>query len=263
MTAHPADETDAPLPFYEYLPPGYGDGDLRPLLVALHGFDGGGDGSATGLQNLFETGIPTLIQDDEWPEDRPFVVLMPQHGNVPGPGAAEPFAACNDQTPFIGSCVTEIQHALGNPEGGSPCMTPSEVHDFLAWAVSAYQVDPNRVYLTGLSCGGYAAYEYVAEYGGRQIAAMVPIAADARWGWEAAGCDLGLVPIWAFQGDADDVLRPSDHIEPLTALADCPQPPRQDVKLTVYPGVDHGSWIGTYDLTAGNDIYAWLLDHTR
>jgi hypothetical protein len=31
----------------------------------------------------------------------------------------------------------------------------------------------------------------------------------------------------------------------------------------VYPGVDHDSWTRTYDLTAGNDIYEWMLGHTR
>jgi predicted peptidase len=263
LTAHPIDETDAPLGFLEYLPPGYGDGEAVPLLVALHGFDGSGDGSSTDLQNLFETGIPQMIQNDDWPEDRPFVVLMPQHDSALAVGMDEPYSSCDDQTPWIGSCVMEVQHSVGSPAGGSLCMTPAELHDFIAWAISAYVVDADRVYLTGLSCGGFAAYEYAAEFGGSQIAAMVPIAADARGAWEVAGCDLGLVPIWAFQGDADDVVRPSDHIDPLNALADCPQPPRQDVTLTAYPGVDHDSWGATYDLTAGNDIYAWLLDHKR
>jgi hypothetical protein len=33
--------------------------------------------------------------------------------------------------------------------------------------------------------------------------------------------------------------------------------------MTVYPGVDHDSWTRTYDLSAGHDIYAWMLDQTR
>jgi hypothetical protein len=44
---------------------------------------------------------------------------------------------------------------------------------------------------------------------------------------------------------------------------DCPSPPRQDVVLTIYPGVDHKSWDRTYDLSAGNDVYSWLLGFTR
>ena len=46
LTAHPAGSTAAPLGYYEYLPPGYGEGEPSPLLVFLHGFGESGDGSA-------------------------------------------------------------------------------------------------------------------------------------------------------------------------------------------------------------------------
>jgi hypothetical protein len=39
--------------------------------------------------------------------------------------------------------------------------------------------------------------------------------------------------------------------------------PEPGVELTIYPGVGHESWIGTYDLTAGHDIYAWFLGIER
>ena len=74
-------------------------------------------------------------------------------------------------------------------------------------------------------------------------------------------CKLGEVAIWAFHGDADDVVAPAGSIETITNLAECPQP-RRDAELTVYPGVDHDSWTATYDLSAGHDIYDWLLGYT-
>ena len=49
----------------------------------------------------------------------------------------------------------------------------------------------------------------------------------------------------------------------MTALKDCTDPTPLDVELTVYPGIDHDSWSATYDLSAGNDIYTWLLQHAR
>ena len=111
----------------------------------------------------------------------------------------------------------------------------------MSYAIANYDVDPDRVYLTGLSCGATGAWEYVAEYGGSQIAAMVPIAGEGRPAWEAAECSLGEVAIWAFHGDADDVVAPAGSIDTITKLTGCPQP-RSDAELTVYPGVDHDSW---------------------
>ena len=54
------------------------------------------------------------------------------------------------------------------------CTTPDEVHDFIAYAVAHYNVDPKRVYVTGLSCGAFGTWEYLAKYGDEQVAAAVP-----------------------------------------------------------------------------------------
>ena len=70
----------APLGYAEYLPPGYREGQPRPLLVIPHGVDENGDGSEAELRKIFKLGIPMLINDGAWPEDRPFIVLMPQYG---------------------------------------------------------------------------------------------------------------------------------------------------------------------------------------
>jgi dienelactone hydrolase len=257
LTPRPAGTTDAPLGYYEYLPADYDDDGSSPLLVFLHGFGESGGGSADELEILLATGIPQLIGNDEWPSERPFVVLAPQHAY---PQEEAHYAPC-DGVVHGGSCSMTIEHELGHPENGSICTTPAEVHDFLSYAIASYDVDPDRVYLTGLSCGAYGAWEYVAEYGGDQIAAMVPIAGEGRPAWEAAMCSLGEVAIWAFHGDADDVVAPAGSIETMTNLEECPQP-RRDAELTVYPGVDHDSWTRTYDQSAGHDIYDWLLGFT-
>jgi len=70
------------------------------------------------------------------------------------------------------------------------------------------------------------------------------------------------VPIWALHGELDPTVPVAGSIEPLTQLAAC-QPPAADAKLTIYPGVWHDSWTQTYDLSAGNDVYAWLLSHSK
>jgi predicted peptidase len=225
--------------------------------VFLHGAGESGDGSAAGLEVLLATGIPQLIADDRWPAERPFVVLAPQHALR---DSSPRYAEC-DAVEHGGSCALTIQHELRHPENDSICMTPQEVHDFLTYAIANYDVDPERVYLTGLSCGAFGAWEYAAEYGGSQIAAMVPIAGEGRPAWETAQCALGEIGIWAFHGDVDDVVAPAGSVETLHNVRDCPQP-RRDALLTVYSGVDHDSWTRTYELSAGRDIYAWLLGFT-
>lgn len=258
LTPYPLGKTDAPSGYYEYLPPGYGDGTPRPLLVFLHGFGENGDGSSE-LSNVVNEGIPALIQSDRWPSDRPFVVVAPQHRSPPDDPAYRP---CETAT-YGGSCAMDIQHKKGHPPSGTPCATPTEVKKFLAYAIGKYDVDPKRVYLTGLSCGAYAVYEYLAKYGAAQIAALVAIAGDARPAWATAKCGLGAVPIWAFHGDLDDTVQPAGSTEPMAELTNCPQPPGHPVKITIYPDADHDSWTRTYDLSAGNDIYAWLLGYTQ
>ena len=141
LTAHPLGETDAPAGYYEYLPPGYGDGTARPLLVFLHGFGGNGDGSAAELDNLFDGGIPELIHSNRWPSDRPFVVLAPQHASPPDDAADPAYAQC-DAAPHGASCVMRIQHDKGHPVARTYCATPAEVHSFLSYAIARFDVDP-------------------------------------------------------------------------------------------------------------------------
>jgi hypothetical protein len=152
LTAHPTGATASPLGYYEYLPPGYGEGTKKPLLVFLHGYGGNGDGTPAQLANVInDAGIPYYIANNGWAADRPFVVLAPQHNNIDSPAYPYP---CD--VAFGGSCLMQHQHDYGNPlPAGSPCWAPSEVQAFLAYALANYDVDPTRVYLTGLSCGGY------------------------------------------------------------------------------------------------------------
>ena len=76
-------------------------------------------------------------------------------------------------------------------------------------------------------------------------------------------CELGRIAIWGFHGDADERVSPNGTIIPTDNLMDCPSPPRHDLQVTIYPGVGHDSWSRTYNLSAGHDIYSWLLTQHR
>jgi predicted peptidase len=224
QTARPVGSTAATIGYYEYLPPGYGTGTF-PLLVFLHGVGENGNGDSE-LSRVLAHGPPRLIARDEWTNERPFIVLSPQH-----------------------------------PGGG--CPGAGEIHDFISYAMESYDVDPSRVYLTGLSCGAIGAWGYLGAHLDEQITAMVPIAGDGRGAWSRRMCELGDVAIWGFHGDADGTVGPAGTIDAMSSLIGCPAPPRRDAILTVYPGVGHDSWSRTYDGSAGHDIYGWLLMQRR
>jgi predicted esterase len=226
LTMRPIGTTSAPMGFYEYLPPGYGDGAKRPLLLFLHGLGENGAGNAAELPRVLRAGLPPLIQNNQWPSARPFVVLSPQH-----------------------------------PGGG--CTTTAEIAGMLTYALANYDIDPRRVYITGLSCGAIGAWEYLGARRGEVVAAAVLIAGDGRGAWNQAGCALGEVAIWGFHGDADPTVYVEWTRSPMNNLIACPQPPREEAKLTIYPGVGHDSWTRTYNGSAGHDIYTWLLSKQK
>jgi len=257
LTERPIGSTAFPMGYDEYLPPSYStSGTPSPLLIFLNGYGENGDGTPDGIHNLVGAGIPRFIDIGGWPTDRPLVVLALQHVD---PGFD--WSPC-DNVPWGGSCGMQIQHDQ-NHASPAPCTTPDEVHDFITYAAGQYNVDLHRVYVTGLSCGGFGAWEYVTKYGDAQVAAAVPIAGEGRPAWGTAGCGLGSVPLWAFHGALDDVVNPQGSIVPMTALAACPGVPGDQAKLTIYPEADHNSWDRAYSGSEGDDIYSWMLGFSK
>jgi len=225
LTSHEVGTTASSQGYWAYEPAGYPGSVQWPLLIALHGVGENGNGG-TQLGDVLDAGIPKLIDKDNWPNERPFVVLMPQHS-------------------------------------GGGCPSANEVETFISFALTTYDIDPRYVYLTGLSCGAIGSWSYLNQHLDSQIAAMVPIAGNGTGAWNNRGCELGKVAIWAFHGDADGTVPVSGTNTPMDGLAGCPAPPALENEKTIYPDVGHNSWDRTYDLSAGHDIYTWMLGFTR
>lgn len=113
-------------------------------------------------------------------------------------------------------------------------------------------VDADRVYLTGLSLGGNGTWKWAAASPDR-FAAIAPV---CGWSDVATACRIKTVPVWAFHGEADSVVKFSDGKVMADAVAAC----GGDVRFTGYPGVDHDSWTPTYDNPA---LYDWFAQHRR
>jgi predicted peptidase len=131
----------------------------------------------------------------------------------------------------------------------------------LDYVTAKYAVDPNRVYLTGLSMGGYGTWELGLTHP-KKFAAIAPVCGGANWieatlGVGDAGAALRNLPIWAFHG-AQDAVVPLDESERIVkALKKIGV---KEIKLTIYPKATHDSWTQTYD---NPELYKWLLRHAR
>jgi predicted peptidase len=115
-----------------------------------------------------------------------------------------------------------------------------------------YAVDADRVYVTGLSMGGYGTWALALRYPDR-FAAIAPVCGG---GDPARACTIRHVPVWAFHGAKDDVVAFEKSEEMVAALRACDG----NVRFTVYPEARHDSWTATY---ANPELYAWLLAQRR
>lgn len=116
-----------------------------------------------------------------------------------------------------------------------------------------YAVNHNKVYLTGLSMGGYGTWAMALKYL-NEFAALVPICGGLRNHDHVT--DLKNIPIWAFHGLQDHVVPISETQKIVDKLQACDG----NIKFTIYPDKRHDSWTETYN---NKDVYAWLLKQER
>ncbi len=125
-----------------------------------------------------------------------------------------------------------------------------------------HAVDTNRIYVTGLSMGGYGTWSLGLKYP-EKFAAIAPICGggniiDMVLAGPEHEAALRALPIWAFHGAKDPVVPLVESERMVDFLKTRAKHP--DVKLTVYPEADHNSWTQTYD---NPKFYEWLLAQRR
>ncbi len=202
------------------------DRKLWPIILFLHGR------GERGSEGMWQTqiGLPQDVRDhpDRWP----FVIVMPQcplHAFWTDPASME-------------LAMTTLNH---------------ETEEFNG--------DPDRTYLTGLSLGGYGAWELARLYPQRWAAAVI-LSSGIFWSyaperWTRANSlpgdyarAVGHTPIWLFHGAEDTVVhsRQSDMMyEALKASGG-------NVRLWIYQGMHHDIWARAYNEP---EVPRWLLDH--
>ncbi len=124
-----------------------------------------------------------------------------------------------------------------------------------------YNVDTHRVYLTGLSMGGFGTWALGLSHADR-FAAIAPIAGggDVIGPYLATGTNawaIKTLPVWAFHGAKDPVVPVLESERMVNFLKHLGV---EDVKLTIYPEAEHDCWTQTY---TNQELYAWFLKHSR
>jgi predicted peptidase len=119
-----------------------------------------------------------------------------------------------------------------------------------------FKTDPKRVYLTGLSMGGYGTWSLAAKYPERW-AAVVPICGGIKRNataddFKEAAAKVKDLPCWCFHGEADTAVPVAQSRGMMKALWEAGAHPN----YSEYPGVPHNSWDKAY---ATADLYEWLL----
>jgi predicted esterase len=214
--------------FQIYLPEEFRRDDRKPwpILLFLHGR------GERGAEGMFQTQIGLPLEVRDHPERWPFIIVMPQ-------------------------CL--FTNFWTDPEMLAMAMAA------LDQEVAEFHTDPARTYLTGLSMGGYGAWELARLYPHRwaaiAIAAGGPFWSYAPERWQQSSTlpaeyarVLGHTPIWMFHGSEDNVvpMRESD------LMFNAFKASGGHVRLWVYQGLHHDSWARAYNEP---ELPRWLLAH--
>lgn len=205
-------------------------GKKYPIVLFLHG--AGERGSDNEIQLKY---LPQSMATAERREKYPCFVLAPQCEA----GALWVKVAWSDEesTPMAEMATDQMQAVIG----------------MLKETLANEPIDDSRVYLTGLSMGGYGSW-YLGQRHPELFAAVAPVCGG---GDETAGAQLKDMPVWAFHGDNDTAVpvdRSRRMIKAVEAAGGSP-------KYTEYPGMGHHSWIPAYDEKSG--LLKWMFSQRR
>ncbi|NQV34554.1 MAG: DUF1080 domain-containing protein [Phycisphaeraceae bacterium] len=212
---HMEAKTFETLQYRIHVPEGLESGQTVPLVLFLHGAGERGDDNAAQLVH----GVKSMV-DYSVRTKQPLILLAPQCPKGSGWGGRR------NQTKNPLSLALEL----------------------VEQTKKSLPVDADRVYITGLSMGGYGTWTAIAQKPDL-FAAAIPICGGGSP--DSAG-ELVSVPVWAFHGGADGTVPPERSRVMIAAIQAAGGWPR----YTEYPGVGHNSWTRTY---ADDVVLDWLL----
>lgn len=219
--------TNSNIAYLEYLPQGYNNSSsLYPLVISLHGIKEKGTTSTdpatlkSSAQKVANVGLPKYVK---YGKQFPFILVSPQ---------------------------------LKTSYGSWPA---AYVMDVINHAKKTLRVDPKRIYITGLSLGGFGAWTTLGAYP-EVFAAALPICAGGNALSKACAIAGQNVPVWGFHGDKDYVVSYTVTTKMVNAINACTPKPSPLAKATLFPGMGHIIWDKVYNETTALN---WMLGHTN
>ena len=200
------------------------------ILVFLHGI---GERGSENLANI-RLAVPDIVKQIKAAKQK-VVLLAPQ---CPG-----------DQlwaTRHRGGAEAKLAEKPRQALGMVPILIQKKIREFDA--------DPDRVYITGLSLGGYGTWELMERYGTGLFAAGITCSGGGDPAQTGKMKDL---PIWIFHGEADQTLPVMLSRRMYTALKEAGS---NVVFYREYPGVPHDCWTRTYQ---NPEVWKWLFSQKR
>ncbi len=259
--------------YYVYLPEGFAQQDRWPVLLFLQGNGERGDGKAE-LDWVLVTG-PLF---EAWTQQRhlPFVIVTPQlpmfhqasqgfiknrdpkRIRLPRPEGPYPEPPPG---PYRGKEKMDGQTADaampfgldGTEEGWS--LIENELLGMLDTVQARFKGDPSRIYLTGLSTGGFGTW-YMAGKHPERFAAIAPVSGFCHPDL-APAIAAAQMPVWAFTGGRDPYFKTKFFYPGLNKLEELGL---TDVRFTILADMGHDAWNRVY---AGQDLYDWLLKQRK
>ncbi len=204
--------TQVEISYLEFLPADYKSKKEWPLLIFLHGSGERGDD----LDKVAVHGPPKLAAKGQLQD---FIVIAPQCPKD------DYWDSLTQQNNLI-QLIEELEEKLN--------------------------IDSNRIYLTGLSMGGFGTWKLGATLHNK-IAAIAPVCGGGTL-WDSRL--LVDMPIWAFHGAKDDVVPLKFTIEMVEEI----NRRGGEAKMTIYPDANHNSWDQAYSTA---ELYTWLLEQHK
>ena len=151
----------------------------------------------------------------------------------------------------MGRDINALIVAPQNP--GGP-WSPQRVMNVLNWVLEQYPADTNRIYVIGMSLGGYGTFDFVATYPEKFAAAMALCGGSSRKEF----CGLNRVPLWIIHGTADRDVSVAQSQRIVDAMKECG--PTNLLRFDKFPGVNHSQLAKMFYLP---DTYNWLFSHSK